>query len=471
MKIIFLILLSLTASKVHAEKVYLFIDAGANPDSNYKTYYNEVRNGYETIKSQGKKAHIFAKDGNWKLSNKRPTRLSKFALTEEGNKTINKAEFGNIVYPPITQPARNLEDIEAGIKNLKLKPQDELVIIINGHGNRKTTRSNPENSTIMLWEREVTWDDFGKMLQKTVPRNKKQLVTNICYGGGVHHLSRALPNTCSSSVVPHYTSSSSGINYEGFFSEHLWKNVRESRDKNFASIVTKAFNEDLGNAGLGSISSFDYIDFIMKKGAYEKVNNGEAPVEYLNYEDIYKKYGESVKAYKREKLNTSSMNINSHASIDECIHCVVDKRNRIKKEITDLTEFSKSIEGSIVLDKLIFLKEGIDSLNKNIDKYLKVFEEISQQEKKLQAEWDNHKKKFDNSNIVYKYLFSESEKRKNIEDRMESLIQIKKSKLKKPLADLAALEMTKRVAEFYKMASPEQKKKFEELISCESLPF
>src|SRR4051794_32267470 len=80
-------LLTFSAVPAHADTKYVFLDGGTDATSNYYNYYNEVRRGYETVKSLGKNAQVFAKDGTWKLFHDKNETLSNFTLTNEARKS------------------------------------------------------------------------------------------------------------------------------------------------------------------------------------------------------------------------------------------------------------------------------------------------------------------------------------------------------------------------------------------------
>lgn len=85
----------------------------------------------------------------------------------------------------------------------------DFVIFIPPHGG--PPKGNlPETATILAWQDEFTYEEFGEMLSE-FKGVKFKINTTACYGGGIHSIARKLDNVCTSAIVPYFTKSSSGI--------------------------------------------------------------------------------------------------------------------------------------------------------------------------------------------------------------------------------------------------------------------
>jgi hypothetical protein len=182
----------LFGSAVHAQTKYLLIDGGASKSSNYSRYYNSVLTGYEVLKGKGKQVSVIAKDGKWTMAS-----LDEVSSGQQAN-----IQSGKLVYPAISSPARDLNDIRKALSSYK--DGDTLYLHFTSHGGGPSKPGHPESSTLSLFGNDVSYEDLAGVL-KEFPNLKFKIYSGVCYGGGIHHLARSLKNVCSSSAVPYFT--------------------------------------------------------------------------------------------------------------------------------------------------------------------------------------------------------------------------------------------------------------------------
>lgn len=254
-----------------AETHYLLVDPGTSPNSNYYRYYNEIRRAFESLRSVGKNPTVIAKNGRWELTQQSDETLSSIALTEEGRKSKSPTN-GIPAHPPISGTARNVDDFINAIKAMKIKDGDSLVLYVNAHGRSPRNPSDPSTATIQAWGSEIEFNQLAGALKKLPQGVNLKLVTTTCFGGGVHSISIELPNVCSASMTSYFSKSSSGGFEESLFNKGLWQNFVDTRaNTSFAAANLAGFRGDSANLNLGRLSSFDYVDYVMRRGPYEKL--------------------------------------------------------------------------------------------------------------------------------------------------------------------------------------------------------
>lgn len=194
--LVFLLLLS--AAPASAETKYIFLDGGASSTSNYYRYYNEIRRGYETVRSMGKNAIVHAKDGSWKLAQNKNETLSDLALTNEARRP-SSANSTYPSYPPLSGAVRTKEDIIRAISSSNPKSGDTVFIYVSGHGGSPTEIHDPSTATISGWNNDISFREVSEAMSQLPKGVKIKIVAGTCYSGGVHYLARTLPNVCTAS--------------------------------------------------------------------------------------------------------------------------------------------------------------------------------------------------------------------------------------------------------------------------------
>jgi hypothetical protein len=462
---VFIFSTSVFAQKTH----YIFIDAGNGPNDNHKTYYNEVRHGYEVGKSKGSSAHIFAKDGSWKLGEERDTNLSNFALTAKGRANKNSSSTKEPSYPPIIAPASSLSQLKKDIAKLGVGPKDKVVISINGHGNQTSIKNNPKDATLMLWGEEVKWKDFQQVLNVLPSSSKKKLTTNICYGGGVHYLSHVNKNVCSSSVVPGFTESSSGLNFEGMYSTGFWDKVKKDKTPSLFEASVDGFSKDRANAGLGNLSSMDYIDRVLARGQYDPNNKKKLEQKIIFDTQIYNQYGDAIHAYLKDEDYNGTGLIDAILN-EDCFECFEKEINNIYKSFQKFAKLSLSPRAGQAIKKISGVFPITHAYNQKFSAVKNYLKHKNIEIKALEEAWQSAVD-YEKKSGVSK-LFAKTESVEETEMKLNMAKNEKKMAMKKYLKDVQLMNMYLGIAEFYNKVTDENTlKKFEDLLACELASF
>ncbi len=431
-----------------AETKVLLLDGGASVEANNYRFYNNTRSAYETSKSLGYSTSVYAKDGNWRVSQNSNESLSNYSLTPDGTKNQNPA--GRVAqkptYPPVQGPLRSSEDMAKAIAALNLKPGDRLLIQMTGHGNLNE-KGEPGYD---FYGTNETWKTVGDALAKVDPKVTVQIQASSCYAGGVHDLAKRFPNVCSASSTQRYSVSNS-LNTGDAFTNAFWNNIKsKSGTMSFGDASVAGFKADQQNTSQGSLSSFDYMAFVLKKSPYDQVQ----------YKD-YKKTGTYDSQYK------------PIFSMDPYGR---DKKCNIDNVTGEVAQFTETIQA---LNKFTSTSNSVDpsglQLPPGFVKMLKeqtgaedpAYQKYTAQRAKLQQEWNEHQAKFKNSWDVTKWWYDEGDKRAEIERKIYDL----DTNSGIPLYDHYNLGKLKTVVdnlkEFQAKATPEQKTKLNQILACE----
>lgn len=260
---------------------FLLLDGGTQRYFNYYRYYNSVRKGYEILRSQNRDISIFAKDGTWNVIPQFTESLSTFSKTKEGGEDRN-LNLKRPNYPPIRGSLKDLDDFKMQLRKISkdLKEGDSLILYLTGHGGAPESEDKPETASYSLWNmNEITFKELAEILRPLDQKKiKLKVVSETCFSGGVHYLSRTLKNVCTLGSTIFSSSSSSGDPMESIFSQNFWKKMDESSGElSFSELAFEALTKDWANLNLGSLSSLDFINFKLHLPPYQKKlgENGE----------------------------------------------------------------------------------------------------------------------------------------------------------------------------------------------------
>ena len=246
----------------------LIIDGGGDEKANGYRFYNDVRRSYEIAKKQGLDPVVLAKDGTWKVSQNDTENLDNLALTPKGKAHLNpKGKVTSApTYPPIFSGAKSSKDIKNAIEAMKLQEGDQLIVQFTGHGNVSGNMSTPN---YLFFNSQESWASISEAFNGVNSKIPIKIQTSTCFGGGVHILSRLLPNACTSSTVQsNEVSKATGIGNHFYYK--FWGEFHKNSKRSFADLSLDAYKFDSLNAGKGSLSSFDYMAFILRKSPYSK---------------------------------------------------------------------------------------------------------------------------------------------------------------------------------------------------------
>lgn len=479
MKLKTLVYLSICLSSfAEAKTYYVLVDGGASKTSNYYRYYNEVRRGYETVKARGDTAVVLAKDGAWKTIAQADESLSNFALTESG-RSANSPKNGELpVYPPINGKAQSAEDLKKALQGLHLSKDDKVVLYMTGHGG-SPSGTNPSSATYEFFNNSEKWQDITKTISQVAPDTRIKIATTACFGGGVHSLSRSLPNVCSSTIAPYFMTSSSGTFSESLFSEGFWGSLQESRNPSFASMTMAGLQKDIANANLGSISSFDYVDFVLKQGVYGKPyrdSDFENP-QTIGGRTIYKKKNHVGRDFNSafpltlEPIgeNRAIFPNSIGRTMTGCSNVVQSDLDKIARLAETLNQVSQQVIAQNLKDKAnrqpaqvrTIFNDVIDDMQVNGARYLATSKAYEEKYRYLVNRWNAHKAK---------WWYGEGEERAKLQKEFDDLKSNSQKDLKQYWFNHQMLERLERLDKFNKQATPQQKEKFIQLLRCEWEP-
>lgn len=451
MKII--ILTCLLTSALLAETKYLIINGGHSKSANRTTYYEQTKSAYDAIKSQGGDPVILNADGTWNSHDKPISDNDK---------------------PKIYSGINDIGDIKKAIDSMNLSASDDLVIYFTGHGDApnsySTDAEDPHRlSTYTLWnEGRVTWKEMGELLGRYNTSNLK-LVTDVCNGGGVHYISQQLENTCSVSAVPFYMKSSSGVRKTGLFASAFWDKFKNG--ENLMSSAVNAFTHDMGNPGMGSLSSFDYIDYVLNSGQYEEENkfrNIDPKITYVSY--INDRFNQDLTYFQDNYLN-QTLSVNAQALHGDCYHCVTDSFSKMSQDIEGLVSNSNKISHEVVKNYFPEVFEFAQDFVSNKNKYQSKFEELNSEERALTSAYNKLVRSYSTSNLLVKWIVDYDDKKAELVKRKRAL----RAKIKEELGPLfvysSMIKNLKNVDRFFEVATKEQKDKFLNILKCEHETF
>lgn len=473
------------SSFAEAKTYYVLVDGGASKNSNYYRYYNSVRRGYETAKNNGSSVVVLAKDGVWRTVPQNNESLSDFSLTSDGAKSVPKDGLPS--YPPISGSAKSSNDLKTAITNLKLQPTDRLVVYMTGHGN-SPEGYNPSTSTYEFYNNSESWDRLGNAFEGIPSGVKVKIATTSCFGGGLHHLSRKMNNICSTASSPFFATNSSGTFAESLFSEGFWNRLQQSKNSSFADLSLAGLKSDIANANLGSLSSFDYVDFTLKKGIYGKEyrDTDYSEPQTIAGREIWKKRdptgADFNSVFPRKPINDSDIPIPSSLEGGICQNCCssgvqsdLDKLTKLAQTLSEVTQqavvqdLEKRADRQPAQVRTIF-HDVIDDMKKNGASYLQTAKMYEDKYKDLVRRWNEHKEKFKNAGAITKWWQGEGEARAKIQKEFDTLKSNAERDLKQYSFNHQMLQRLERLDEFNKKATPEQKKKFVQLLQCEWEP-
>ncbi len=496
MKNIFIIFMALFVIKTsQAKTFYILFNGGAGSEINYYRFYNEIRRGYEVLKYLKLPVKIATADGTWDVTPHYNEELSKYSLTKSQNTQDDS-------YPPIDSAARSTEDLIKIIQSHKLNKGDNVVIFMNGHG--KTSSPNmiseellqPKLYRYSFWNNPQTWKSIANALKKIPSTINIKIATNTCYGGAIHHISRTLPNVCTTTSIPYMKESTSGIHEEGFFSKNFFGQILSSRgETSFAMASIFAMRYDIGNLHLGSLSSFDFVDYVLKNSPYNRrmgnFSNGWVRKDRLEYEEI-----RLPSNYVRSTPLFEGKIAIRHKLLKQIVSKFNPLMDKLKNYCPNSTQFEKSKR---YLDKITkganrknefstVLHQAVNNMSRNCNQYLKLFKEYNSKYLLIKKMLKNAKKiKVSEIPQIYPILDPsyrgtkyEAVKRWNIFEREESKVRLLKRKLfdlkklvrKSPLLEKLSLHLhmmdrLKYLGEFAKKSTNKQKNKFLSLLKCE----
>lgn len=265
-----------TAVPALAETKYLLADPGGSLISNYAAFYNNIRYGYETLRSLKITPVVIAKDGTWAIAPEGEKLLSSIAFTREGRHHPNKGRRKPPTYPPIDGAARDEDDFATAMAATGAKEnRDTILLYLDGHGSAPISPGAPSTAAISGWNERVAYLALKRKIDRLPDGVGVKIVDTACFSGGVHSISRDLPGVCSASTTNHMkpsfgTSGKGKAEGQDLFAKGFWDHVRERKGRtSLAEAALAGFQADSINLNEGRLSSFDYVDFVLRRGPYD----------------------------------------------------------------------------------------------------------------------------------------------------------------------------------------------------------
>lgn len=230
-------------------------DGGAESEQpinyNRQEFYEDIKHAYQVLSAQGQHPIVLAADGRWSLdSGETPTDV------------------------PITGSFRSVDDLTSALNQLHLKAQDQVLIYFSGHGDSPwgpiKNDTDLLNGQIEAWDQSFPVADLKKALEQ-YPDVSWKLSGNLCHIGSLQAIARQSDNICVATPVAYFQTFQPGEGaIESQYDVGFWSAFKGSQNISLAEAATSGFAHDMANPVQGRLSSFDLVDLVLHKGAYEK---------------------------------------------------------------------------------------------------------------------------------------------------------------------------------------------------------
>jgi hypothetical protein len=309
---------------------------------------------------------------------------------------------------------------------------------------------------------------------------KLKLISTTCFSGGIHSIARKLNNVCSSSTTNHIYPSSSGNFQEFRFNLGLWDTFSKTKSPSFAQANLEGFKGDDANLNLGRLSSFDYIDWVLKDGPYKKTGNSGPKMRWIEKDGIQILQvvnGFTSQLPPEASILSETLSPNSMEA-GVCEECWSESIQADLAKISNLAQTLNQIaQQAIVRDlnakadrqpaqlRSIF-HDVIDDMKINGNKYLKISKTYEDKYKELVRSWNENKEKVAKAGTWQ----LEGDQWAKFQSDFDNLKSNAERELKQYSFNHQMLVRLEQLDEFNKKATTEQKKKFVHLLQCEWEP-
>lgn len=386
-------------------------------------------------------------------------------------------------YPPPVQVNDKIQ-LELYFQELgkKLKTQSEvktILINISAHGSRTNNFSKPQDGGIILSATDlgitavnsklVSYEELQEMIRKHLPSKINiKLFGYQCYGGGSHQISFNRPGTCSSSASDFRTATrvstklarwennkfvkekpSHGLLYTDGISKAINDgliDLNDDKKMNLYELHAAAKYRDIIN-GTGKISSLDYIDSVLKKGAYNQEDQNQDLSIYIHKLSSILAFRKFIPPSRQNFVfQDSGLDCNESIITDQFIDLenVIEKMNR--KNFIDLPindQYKRHL-----LENFDNLIKDISSIEAKLKSYFTQYQSLKKQweelgfleKRKQKAKTVTLLEELEDQFIRDNYILSQSIDRLN--------------------------EMNN-ITEFWNKSTTDQKDNFKRLVECE----
>lgn len=382
-------------------------------------------------------------------------------------------------------PARTEEDVEKAIQALgkQMKPGDTLNLFGLDHGGWATDPKDPLTASIVLdpgrLSTNVSFLLGGKLpfnrllafLKTSLPAEAPvRMISVMCFGGGIHHVSQALSHGCSASQTDYQTVATTGLGEE--YLESFLKRGFSTNGPWGLHVVPSASLYEAHLAGIlkddansnQSLSSEDYVDQILKEGLYSEHPSPPQPKQFASTVAgtfarmaqfqlplYFRTQTQDLSQYcQKYKKYESFSDLNRFLGETETL---IDGSQPNKTE-TLLSEEDKQILETVMKARAKFLKKNQGICSGQVREIL----HLSKAGQELIKEWNSlsaFKKLTSRADYTTKFLLA------------QSALESKEIELAR---GLRIREFIKKESEFLVKATDEQRKKYFNLLKCELMP-
>lgn len=369
----------------------------------------------------------------------------------------------------------------------KIDHSKSTIIFISDHGSAPNSAADPTSSAISVGnENGVSHSALGKIVSKQSGKRTggfTHLISMHCYGGALHNIAKDSSKTCALASAS-WSKMATGWKFTpAIFGEIKKSEFDLNRDgkSSLLESYVRALNDDSKNFPMQQTSSMAYIDMVNKDGAY-----GTASGRDLVYEprmNLSKAMIYSSLVRESKSLSSDANPICEHTSIGTAT------TGSVQSNIRDMDAIlSPDLVAHPLLlskDEQALLPQSLQSAYQNAVKSQKIRDlsrpqnqpSYNNEMEKLRGEWSTLRSKVsacgarDSSSADCSRVREDSEKmREAIVAKVDANFHDLKSS-PKPAGNLTPFFLYfKKTAKFMKTASSEQKKKFQELVECESSP-
>jgi len=176
------------------------------------------------------------------------------------------------------QDIKTVKDVKKLMQAVKkdLGPNDQVNLLVNGHGFSTKNERRPENTGLVLDKEKLTHKKLGDLIWDNIPFfTKVKMIAPYCFSGGIHTIAFDRPRTCSVSATDFRTPSYgegdifSGGTTTAFGSKRSLL-IRKNPNMSFEESFQRTAEKDFLNDQRGTTSSMAYLKKLLGEGAYKK---------------------------------------------------------------------------------------------------------------------------------------------------------------------------------------------------------
>ncbi|MBF0312687.1 MAG: hypothetical protein HQK52_04685 [Oligoflexia bacterium] len=436
---------SISIENSWAQTKYLLMNGGVKDVENYENIHLDFvkldRAFTDIGLTNGTDYEILTYNGKWSLATLQSTGYhAKRVVVEEA---FSPALSGSILSP---------QALQKRFSTMTWEGTKSIVLYFGGHGRCAKEQGVAESTSWGMGDDYFKWQEIKTSLEAIPPTVSVKIITTACYGGGAHYLSRTMKNVCSVASVPFNTPSCCNTKASHEFINGLAEELSYSKGKSsLAMLGIAGMNSDWLNAEHGSLSSFDYINYVLKKAPYDRKREPHY-LRILNYRDYYENGADKLS---EQLLPNDYKTFSTHdetSFADALLSSPFDSYTKDRHGDNDTCDAPLPSAITDEMTKILDSLEATDETPGWVDYFKSFFVEPQPQIKQTHP---------------YRYFYQNLSKREPLPSdysHLEQRLLTNKSQglfLEKIRARISDLK------EFSQVASASEKKKFLELLKCE----